>query len=149
MLNRDYRDVIAGVALTTLGLVISAYAISHYATGTVTRMGPGMVPAGLGVILAVFGIIISVTAWFREGDWPSIKVATPLVVLASVLIFAVTVDRLGLIPAVFLSVFTATLAELTFHPVRNLILAAALCLLAYLVFQVALGLPVPPFAWRF
>lgn len=149
MLEKDYRDIVAGALLAALGVAISLYALSHYSIGTITRMGPGMVPVGLGVLLAIFGVVIGGTAWFREGNWPKVKVATPLLVLVSILIFAISIERLGLVPAVFLSVLAATLAELKIYPVRSLILAVALCLLAYLVFLLGLRLPIPAFAWRF
>ena len=70
MLEKDYRDIVAGALLAALGIAISLYALSHYSIGTITRMGPGMVPVGLGVLLAIFGVVIGGTAWFREGNWP-------------------------------------------------------------------------------
>ena len=147
MLNRDYRDIVTGLLLAALGVTAVAYSVSHYSVGTITRMGPGMVPASLGSLLAIFGAIIAAPAFFREGTGLEFRILTPLLVLVSILVFALTITAFGLIPAIFLSTIVASMAELTLRPFRSVVLAAALCLLAYLIFSVGLGLPMPLFAW--
>ena len=47
VLKRDYRDIVAGVALSVFGLSAAVYAVSKYSMGTIKRMGPGMAPVSL------------------------------------------------------------------------------------------------------
>ena len=145
----DYRDAVGGALLVAVGAAFAIYSWIHYPLGTVTRMGAGMVPFILGVILAIFGAMTLVASTSHEGTFPEIRVATPLVVLASVVVFAVVVIPFGLLPAAFLATLIAAFADLSFRPLRNLVLAAVLSGVAYLIFSVGLQLPLPIFAWPF
>src|SRR5690606_24024161 len=121
----------------------------HYPLGTVSRMGAGMVPFILGVILSIFGRMVFVASLSQEGSFAEIKVATPLIVLGSVVVFALAVGPFGLLPAAFFTTILAGFADLTFRPVRNIVLALVLTAVAYLIFAVGLQLPIPLFAWPF
>ena len=55
MQKRDLKDILAGAVLIALGLPGAAYALATLPLGTLRRMGPGMFPAALGLILALFG----------------------------------------------------------------------------------------------
>lgn len=143
----DYRDAVGGALLVAVGAAFALYSYTHYSIGTVTRMGAGMVPFSLGIILAIFGIMVLVASTAAEGKFPQVRVVTPLVILGSVVVFAVTIGSFGLLPAAFLVTLTAGFADLTFKPIRNLALAAVLTLLAYLIFSAGLRLPLPLVAW--
>ena len=145
----DYRDAVGGALLVALGAAFTAYSWMHYPLGTVTRMGAGMVPFSLGVILAIFGGMILFASLSREGRFPQIRVATPLVVLGSVILFAVVIKPFGLLSAAFLATFVAAFADLSFRPLRNAALATGLSAVAYLIFSLGLQLPLPLFAWPF
>jgi hypothetical protein len=145
----DYRDAVGGALLVAVGAAFAIYSWTHYSIGTVTRMGAGMVPFGLGIILAIFGIMVLVASTGAEGRFPEVRVATPLVVLGSVVLFALTIGTFGLLPAAFLATMTAGFADLAFKPIRNMALAAVLTLIAYLVFSAGLRLPLPLFMWPF
>jgi len=149
VLNRDYRDVIGGGLLAALGAGIALYSVTHYSMGTITRMGPGMVPTSLGSLLGIFGVIIAATAMKREGHWPEYRIVTPLIILASIAVFGIMIRPLGMMPAIFFSTIVAGSAELKFRPLSTLALALFLCLIAYLIFSLGLGLTFPLFAWPF
>ncbi|WP_312468681.1 MULTISPECIES: tripartite tricarboxylate transporter TctB family protein [Brucella] len=149
MLSRDYRDIVGGILLVALGLAFSWYAAANYELGTLRRMGPGMFPTSLGVVLAGFGLVIAIPAFFRPGVMPEIRVWTPIYVLLGVGAFALTIRPFGLIPAVLSVVVISSLAELRVKPLSLTILSTALCLIAWLVFRVGLGLPVAMFRWPF
>jgi hypothetical protein len=100
MLSRDYRDIIGGLLLVAVGLAYSYYVGTHYNLGELRRMGPGMFPLALGLILAGFGVIMIVPALFRPGIMPTIRFWTPLFVLTSVVAFANIIGIFGLIPAI-------------------------------------------------
>lgn len=149
MLSRDYRDIVGGFVLIVCGLAFSGYAWAHYDLGTINRMGPGMFPAALGVILAAFGVLQAVPAFFRSGPMPEIRIWTPIFVLAGVAAFALSVRTLGLLPAVIAVTVISSFAELKIRPVSLVVLVAALCLISFLVFRVALGLPIVMVRWPF
>jgi len=149
MYARDYRDIVCGGLLIVFGLGVSWYAAASYDLGTVRRMGPGMFPTALGVILAVLGLLIMVPAFFRTGERPYIRFFAPVFVLAGVAGFALLVRPFGLIPAILAVVVISSLAELKVRPVSLTLLSAGMCLLAWLVFRVGLGMTMPMFRWPF
>src|SRR5690606_26264901 len=83
MLTRDYRDIIGGALLIIGGIAFSWYAAHQYDLGSLRRMGPGMFPMALGLVLAVFGLMMMVPAFFRAGTMPEIRIWSPLFVLSS------------------------------------------------------------------
>ena len=149
MPNIDYRDAVGGALLLAVGAAFAIYSWTHYPLGTVSRMGAGMVPFSLGVILAIFGGMVVMASLSTEGAFPPVRLATPLIVLGSVVLFALAVGPLGLLSAAFLTTLVAAFADLSFRPVRNIVLAAVLTAVAYLIFAVGLQLPIPLFAWPF
>lgn len=148
-LKRDYRDIVGGAALLILGLWFSFHAIGSYELGTLRRMGPGMFPAGLGFVLAFFGALQVIPAFFRPGAKPSIRVWTPLFVLGGVLAFAFVVQPFGLLPAIVAVTVISSLAELKIRPLSLTVLCVSLCLIAWLTFRVALSLPLSMWKWPF
>lgn len=149
MLKRDYGDMVAGVILIVTGLSVAIYALSSYNLGTVQRMGPAMFPVGTGSLLALFGLILLGSAFFRPGVMPEIRVFSPLFVLGGVAAFAFLIRPFGLIPAVTGLVFISSLAELKIQPTRLAGLIIALCFLAWIIFRVGIGLPIPLISWPF
>lgn len=149
MLTRDYRDIVGGALLFVVGIAFAWYAAGHYQLGTLQRMGPGMFPTGLGAILAVLGVALFIPAFFRTGVMPEIRIWTPLFVLAGCSAFALAIRPLGLIPAIVAVVAISSLAELKVRPVGLIALCGTLCLIAWLVFRVLLGLPMVLVRWPF
>lgn len=149
MMSRDYRDFIGGATLTVFGVWVAWYAGEHYNLGTMRRMGEGMFPVALGVILAGFGLAIAIPALFRPGVRVYPNYFTALCVSAGVAGFAILVKPFGLIPAILAVVIISSIAELKFRPLSLAGLCVALCLLAWLTFRVGLGLPLPMFKWPF
>lgn len=149
MLSRDYRDMSAGAALIAGGGVVVIYAMFNLELGTLRQMGPGMFPFGLGWIMAGLGLILLVQSFFRAGVMPEIRIYVPIVVLASVIAFGLMVRPFGLLPAVIAATVVSSLAERRFRPVSLAALSTALCLISWLVFKLALGLPVFMLRWPF
>jgi len=146
--TRDYRDVIGGVILVLIGLGFAAYAFQNYRLGGISRMGPGMFPLALGLILALLGAVLTGQALRRPGDWPVADPATAGLVLAGIVAFGLAIRPLGLIPAICLLVVITTLAEWRIRPVSTLALCAVLSVMAWLIFGLGLGLPVRMFWWN-
>lgn len=149
MLDRDYRDIGAGIALAGFGLAAVVYALSKYSMGTITRMGPGMMPVSLGVILVVFGLLIATPALFRKGQSVSVNFRPLIVLSISIISFAVMIETVGLVPAVFSTVVIATFSENQVSILRAAMLGASMALLTWAIFILGLGLPIATFDWPF
>ncbi|MFE3837451.1 tripartite tricarboxylate transporter TctB family protein [Pseudogemmobacter sonorensis] len=149
MLNRDWRDVAGGFVMLGLGLAFWHHAASHYEMGTLRRMGPGMFPAALGLVLAGFGVALTLGALLRRGAIPAIRLREPACVLAGIAAFALLIRPAGMLPAVLALTLISSFAERRFRPKSLVALCAALCAMAWLVFGLGLGLPVPMWRWPF
>ena len=149
MLDRDYRDIVTGLVLTLIGGFAALYAAQHYSLGTVSRMGPAMVPVSLGVILAGFGLSIAIPGFFKKGETVTVPFRPLLVISASILAFAFSIETLGLVPAVFLTVVIATFCEKRVPLARAGLLGAAMAFMTWLIFILGLGLPIQSFDWPF
>ena len=147
MLSRDYLDIAGGTLLFIIGTVFAAYAASRYGLGTLQQMRPGMFPAGAGCVLSLLGAAIAIPACSRSGSLPVIRLRAPLLVLLSVALFAISIRSLGLIPAVCLSTIAASVADTRIGPIGIAILCVAISVAAYLIFSVAIGLPLVMMKW--
>lgn len=149
MLERDYRDIFAGLVLSVMGTAAALYALSQYSLGTISRMGPGMMPVALGAILAAFGFAIAIPALFRRGTAAELRLRPFVVLSICILSFALLIEATGLIPAVFATAVIATFAENEVPLVKALVLGFSMSLLTWAIFILGLGLPVPAFDWTF
>lgn len=147
MSRMNLREFVGGLSLMLLGAAFAVHAGTNYAIGTVTRMGPGMVPVILGTLLALFGVVLVVGAFFRAPKGGEIRIFVPIVILGAILAFALLIRPFGLFPAVFACTVIATFAEMTFRPIASLLLATVLSVAAWLIFVVALQLPIALVNW--
>ena len=68
------KDRVSGVVLLVLGLAIVAQG-AEYRMRTLTRIGASFVPVVLGILLALVGVAISITA--EPGDFGTTKSSRP------------------------------------------------------------------------
>lgn len=147
MWRRDYRDIVAGGFFLVIGLGAALHAASHHAMGTLRNIGPGLFPAGAGLVLAALGLAMIVPAIARAGVRPTVEPGVAAAVLASVSAFALILPAFGLVPATLALTVVARLAERRPRPVGTLVLAVALAVLAWAVFVAALGVRLPAVRW--
>ena len=147
MLSRDYRDVIGGTGLLAIGLGVFYYCLTYLRLGSATDMGPGMFPAGVGVILAGFGAAILIPALFRAGPRMTVDIRSLAAALSSILAFALLLEPVGLVPAMLALTLIAGLADRKLSLLKSLLLAICLSILAILIFQVGLGMQVATAQW--
>ena len=120
-----------------------------YPTGTLNQMGPGFVPQTIGILLCCLAVAIIITDLRAS----YVARAAPLhwrgliFVSAAVIIFAVLVDVAGLVPSMFLAVAVSMFADDHALPIPVLIYTVIATFLGWLLFLVALELPIPAF-WR-
>ena len=149
------RDFYAGMAITLLGCAVALDSSMNYNLGTLARMGPGMFPLMLGIVLAIVGVLILGTA-----------VVTPLdpedrflpkdkqwwawgCILGGPILFVIFGERFGFFPATFACVFVSACGDRTATVKGSLILALGVSVVGSLLFVGLLQSPLPLFRWSF
>jgi hypothetical protein len=113
-----------------------------YAIGTALHMGPGYFPIVLGILLIVVGAVSVANGLVVTTATSGRVVLRPLLTIcAAVLLFAVGIDRIGLVPSVFLSAFLASTAVPQPKILEAGLIAALLAVLSAGIFIYGLKLP--------
>ncbi|ASM77658.1 membrane protein [Vitreoscilla filiformis] len=143
---KSQKDFWSGVMFMLVGGAF-AWGASSYAFGSSARPGPGYFPLGLGVLLALLGLVITIKALTldtSDGEPLGPFAWRPLwVVLGAVLVFGIVLPRGGLVVALPLLVLISSWASEEFSWRSALLNAGVLTLLSYLVFVVGLKLTIP------
>ena len=106
---RSPQDFWAGILFILFGCAALWFG-RDYAFGTLTKMGPGSLPAVLSWVLVAIGGLLTARALAIDG--PAIErsqVMPQLFILAAIVLFALVIERLGLALAVVLVAVTASL----------------------------------------
>ena len=95
---KSQKDFVSGLALIIVGAAFAVGA-THYSFGTAIRPGPGYFPFGLGIILALLGVVVMSSAFSNrrsDGD-PIGKIPwRPLLcVVGALVFFGFALPRLG------------------------------------------------------
>ena len=134
------KDFLSGLMFIAFGL-IAIYFGQKQAQGTAVRMGPGYVPRMLSYVLLGLGGLICVVALVSGSEpvekpkWKPITMVT-----IGIVCFALLFERAGLIPALIVLIFIASLGGEEFkltEVIGNMIVLAILCTL---VFKIGLGM---------
>lgn len=144
VLSRDYADLIAGSLAVVVGLAAACYAAASYSLGSFRQMGPGMVPAILGLLLAAFGLAVLLPAWVRRGSVPNVNLRPFLATVAGMTLFTVLIRYAGLLPASFLMILVVSRADRRLGVFGAVALGALLSVCAVGLFVYGLGFPVDP-----
>jgi hypothetical protein len=136
------RELWAAGTMIVLGLGAIAQA-STYTLGSLARMGPGLFPAILGVLLVLLGLIIARMA----EDIPAPQWRGWGCIIGGLMAFILFGKYGGLIPATFALVFISALGDRQ-HTLRSAaVLAVGVTILGVAVFSWALQLQFPLFRW--
>jgi hypothetical protein len=113
-------------------------------------MGPGFLPTVLSWLLITVGAIVSARSFaIRGGAIERSAIKPQVLIVAAIVLFALLIERVGLVPTVFVVLILASFAAEEFKLRDSVILAVGMSLACYLVFIVLLGLPLRPLAWNF
>lgn len=145
---KSEKDLWSGILFIVVGAAF-AWAATDYTLGTSARPGPGYFPLGLGVILAVLGLLVALQALsFSDGGPPGDRVGAfawrPLLtIVGSVALFGLLLPRAGALVALPVLVVTTALAGDQFRLLPTLITAAVLTAMSWFIFIWGLGLTIP------
>ncbi len=142
------KDVLSGllfVGVAALGLWLSR----NYPIGTALRMGTGYVPRLLCWTLLALGAIVLVQG-LREGQSArslapgAVSAWRPVVfVTASLVIFGLSIERLGLVVSILLLIGLGAVAARGLKPLETMAAALVLIVLSWGIFILGLGLTIP------
>lgn len=140
------KDFYSGVLFIFLGLTAVVWSVVSYPIGTAVHMGPGIFPIIVGGVLTLLGLIVAARALRVSGETIKLFSPRPLVlVLCAVLIFALTVESLGLVLAILALVFIGAAGGWEFR-IRQ-VFVLFLVLAATVVGLFVYGLEVPFRLW--
>lgn len=112
--------------------------------GSATQMGPGYIPIGAALILIALGAVSLLRGLASEGARPDAIVWRPvLFVPLAVLAFALSLERLGLVVAIGLTVLVGRFAIAGARPLHTLMLAAGMAALCVALFHYGFEVPAP------
>jgi hypothetical protein len=140
---RNPKDFWAGVLFVGFGTAAVVLG-SRYNLGTAARMGPGYFPRILGMLLIGLGAIIAVRGLRTNGApiaaW---RWRPTLIVLGSVVLFGLIVNRAGLALSTVVLILLASAASSEFRWKEALLSGILLAALAVAVFILGLKLQLP------
>ena len=139
----DLQDLLFGLFLVAVAAG-TLVATRNLAVGHAADMGPGYMPRVVALALVGFGLFFSGRGLMRTrlGIAP-VQLRPLLAILASVGVFALTAERLGLAIASVLAVILASFATREGRLVETVAFAVVLSGAAVLLFVKVLGLPIP------
>ena len=139
----DLQDLLFGLFLVAVAAG-TLVATRNLAVGHAADMGPGYMPRVVALALMGFGLFFSGRGLMRTrlGIAP-VQLRPLLAILASVGVFALTAERLGLAIASVLAVILASFATREGRLVETVAFAVVLSGAAVLLFVKVLGLPIP------
>jgi putative tricarboxylic transport membrane protein len=145
--GRWSQDAGAGLFLIAIGL-IGFWQSLPLAAGSLSQLGPGMLPRAISVLVAVCGVALFLEGWFAGGErlerW---AVRGPVFILGAVVVFALTVRPLGLAVAGPLAVALSGFASRETHWLETIAFGVAMTVFCLGLFKFALGLPIPVAPW--
>ena len=144
------KNVLAGLDVHRRRARSGLWLSRNYPIGTALRMGTGYVPRLLCWILLGLGAVIFLPGLVREriqrgsAAGRGFTAWRPVIfVTLSLVAFALTLERLGLVIAILLLIGIGALAARDLKPVETLAAALVLILLSWAIFIVGLGLTIP------
>jgi hypothetical protein len=139
----DLQDLLFGLFLVAVAAG-TLVATRNLVIGHAADMGPGYMPRVVALALMAFGLFFSGRGlWRMRVGIAPVELRPLLAILASVGVFALTAERLGLAIASVAVVILASLATREGRAVETIAFAVVLSGAAVLLFVKLLGLPIP------
>lgn len=140
------KDILAGIIFIGFAVLFASVSLATLKLGTATRMGPGYFPLVLAGMLGLIGTIILITGIVKNG---SVVGAVPwrglIAIMATPIVFGLTIRGLGLVAGIALTVVVASLASEKLSPLKTLAIAVCITAFCVAVFHYGLGVSIPLF----
>ena len=136
----DRNEVIAALAMMAFALFWFAIGL-RYSLGTGVRIGAGVFPVALSVILMVLCATLVVQARGAEYRSFALRLRPVALILGGVLAWALLVDVTGFLPATAILVAMCAMAETESTLLSAAGLTVFLCAFGYAVFIEGLNIP--------
>jgi hypothetical protein len=146
---RSSQNFYAGALFIAIALFMLVAGL-NLTIGTSVRMGPGYAPRLLCCLLFLIGGVLVVRGLMVSGSDTGTWNLRPMIfVLGSILLFAIVLERLGLVLTTFMVVATSSLATKDLRPKELLVVAAmmAAACSATFVYGLKLLIPLWPSFW--
>ena len=140
---KNAKDFWAGLMFIAFGLAFILVS-RNYAMGSAVRMGPAYFPTMLGGLQLALGLVIFVRAFLSKvenGAVNKLHLKPLLIILGSVILFAVLLKPAGLVIAICALIIVSTFGGADFRLKEVLISTAILTIGSVAVFYYGLGLP--------
>jgi putative tricarboxylic transport membrane protein len=140
---RNPQDLLAG--LLFLAIASGALWIAwDYPTGSAVRMSSGYVPRLLCLLLAVIGVFVALRSFVIAGpDLTAVRPRPLLLITAAVVVFAFSIQTLGLVLATALITIIGGFASPQVRVIEMIAAAAVLAVMTTAIFIWGIGLPIP------
>ena len=132
------RNFVKGLFLIAIALAFGVGSF-RYNLGHVERAGPGFFPLIVSSLLFLLGAAMVVRSRFMEREAIYFNVKNILIIMASLVGFALLSHYVNMISGIIFLVFVSTLAGTSYSLRRNAIIAASLIGIAF-IFVKGLGL---------
>ena len=100
-------NLISGIIICLFGLFCFLYGY-EYEFGSLSHIGPGFFPKIISIVIMVVGLLVSIS---RSNQKISIEYRSLFVCSGSIVIFALCIKFLGLLPAIFFTIFSSLYAQ--------------------------------------
>lgn len=141
MSRLNSEKLLAGLLFLAIG-VAGLWVGRSLNVGTAAEMGEGFVPLAMCWALVALGTLIAASGWIRPGPRVEPIRWQPMIwVTAAVLVFAASLESLGVLAATFVAVVLAALAGERVRARGTIALALILALVVLALFVWGLGLP--------
>ena len=143
---KSQKDFVSGILLVIVGAAFAVGA-TNYSFGVAVRPGPGYFPFGLGIILALLGVVVLFSAFKQErkGGDPIGKIPwRPLLcVVGAIVFFGFFLPRLGFVISFPIMIVLTAAGSNEFTWKDALLNAAILTVMSYAIFFYGLQLTIP------
>lgn len=141
--RRISSDLLSGLLFLSIGLFFAVYAYS-YSLGSFAQLGPGAFPFGVGVVLAIIGVALTLKSFAESGEpVAAFNLKSAGLITLGLIIGGATLTSLGVVVSVPAAVAISSLASGSLRPRVIFLMALLLTIFTYLVFIVALGIQLP------
>jgi hypothetical protein len=144
LIRTKKKDLLGGIALLAVGVMFSWGAIK-LGLGSGRDMGPGYFPLLAGAFVIASAFLTVVASFLGEDALPKVQWRPLLWICLSVMVFILVIQFFGLIPAAFVTVWTASMADDAFRVKQTAWLALGVCVATWLIFVYGLSLPIRPY----